>query len=156
MNDETAVVHSPLLDDPAFKLAYAVAANREGVKDFDLEVAKEMNRIRFIASENSLTSRLHDAVRIRCIILSVAYEDNSKRYVITFRADNSDKDETIRSERINSRRGDLVQKLWGPGTDRVNKRAIIYKSNEGVGESAGASHGYRVAPYATFLTQNRP
>lgn len=155
MTEETAGLHRPLLDDPAFRLAYAAVANRKEVADFDLAVAKEMNRIRYVASENSLTSRLRDAVRIPCVILAVDYEDNSKRYVITFRADNGDRDETIRSERTDSRRGDLVQRLWGPGTDRVNQRAIIYKANEGVGESVEASHGYRVAPYATFLTPRR-
>ena len=125
----------------------------------DRAITRRALKIQKLLSERSFPSKVLEATRIAATIKDIKFEDSSKRYLITFRADNSndDADETIRSERTDGANGDNVLAMWDPKR-LVGRHVMIYKYNEMPSEdtkrSGGRnvpSHGYRCAVYVHGL-----
>ena len=138
-----------VIGEPEYQLGYLVAsliAQQTGGVPSEQAVLQQVLKIRQYADERSLIARVMGAVVIRSIIKGVSYETSSKRYVITFRADGSDRDETIRSDRTDGRYGHLVQQLFGR-EGLVGKRALIYKTHEQNASDKEHPVGYRICPY---------
>ena len=62
----------------------------------------------------------------------------------------AEEDEIVRSERVDSARGDSVKEVWGRN-NLIGHRVVLYKHNERVGEDKMREKGYRVAPWVTDL-----
>lgn len=125
----------------------------------DRAITRRALKIQKLLSERSFPSKVLEATRIAATIKDIKFEDSSKRYLITFRADNSteDVDETIRSERTDGANGENVLAMWEPKR-LVGRHVMIYKYNEMPSEdtkrSGGRnvpSHGYRCAVYVQGL-----
>lgn len=129
------------------ELAY-LSLMLSGKKVSETELASEVLKISRAKSEKSLAMLVQSSVRITAKVLDVKFEESSKRYVITFRQIGGEKDETIRSERIDGRRSNDVMQLWG--RDLKNHICLLFKHNE-ESRDASKSNGYRVAPYVIDL-----
>lgn len=132
--------------DPAsIRMAYfALLLSGRKYDNLELAVAQEMLKLDRLASERSLPSMIGRSVKIAATITSIEFEETSKRYLIKFIADNEDKEERVRSERMDSSHKDAVKKIWG--RDLVGHRVIIFKCKDRAG-SKEAPNGYRIAPY---------
>lgn len=136
-------------DPAAIRMAYfALLLSGRKYDNLELAVAQEMLKINRLASERSLPSMVGRSIRITATINSVEFEKSSKRYLIKFQADNGEKEERVRSERMDSSHKDAVKKIWE--RDLVGHRAIIFKCKDRVG-SKKAPNGYRIAPYCIDL-----
>lgn len=135
-----------MLEDPAFRLAYLSLVVGGTSPITEQKLLSEYLRVSSLANPKGLIARVKASIPIWCVIKSVSYEDSSQRYVVTFRADKSDRDETVRSDRVDARGGQFVRDLFGQD-GLTGKRAVIYKLNERAGEDQMHSHGYRVCPY---------
>lgn len=129
------------------ELAY-LSLMLSGKKVTETELASETLKIARAKGEKSLAMLVQSSIRITVKVLDVAFEESSRRYVITFRQIGGDKDETIRSERTDGRRGKEVVQLWG--RDLKDHTCILYKHNE-ESKDPSKSSGYRVAPYVIDL-----
>lgn len=103
-----------------------------------------------MAADNSLAVLVQKSARLVGTIKDIKFEESSQRYLVTFRANNSDEDEIVRSERVDSQRGETVKELWGRN-NLGGHRVVLYKHNERVGEDKKREKGYRVAPWVTDL-----
>lgn len=136
-------------DPAAIRMAYfALLLSGRKYDNLELAVAQEMLKMNRLVSECSLPSLIGRSIRITATINSVEYEESSKRYLIKFQADNGEKEERVRSERMDSSHKDAVKKIWE--RDLVGHRAIIFKCKDRVG-SEEAPNGYRIAPYCIDL-----
>lgn len=132
-------------DPVAIRMAYfALLLSGRKYDNLELAVAQEMLKLDRLASERSLPSMIGRSVKIAATITSIEFEETSKRYLIKFIADNEDKEERVRSERMDSSHKDAVKKIWG--RDLVGHRVIIFKCKDRAG-SKEAPNGYRIAPY---------
>lgn len=130
------------------ELAYLGLCSR-GEKATQASMARETLTVSRITAEGSLPDLVQRCARILGTIESVAFEESSQRFVVTFRADNGGGEaETARSERADGSRGALVRGLW---PSLAGHRAVLYKHNERAGESKEASNGYRVVVWAQDL-----
>ena len=136
-------------DPAAIRMAYfALLLSGRKYDNLELAVAQEMLKMNRLVSERSLPSLIGRSIRITATINSVEYEESSKRYLIKFQADNGEKEERVRSERMDSNHKDAVKKIWE--RDLVGHRAIIFKCKDRVG-SKEVPNGYRIAPYCIDL-----
>ena len=136
-------------DPAAIRMAYfALLLSGRKYDNLELAVAQEMLKMNRLVSERSLPSLIGRSIRITATINSVEFEESSKRYLIKFQADNGEKEERVRSERMDSNHKDAVKKIWE--RDLVGHRAIIFKCKDRVG-SKEALNGYRIAPYCIDL-----
>lgn len=136
-------------DPAAIRMAYfALLLSGRKYDNLELAVAQEMLKMNRLVSERSLPSLIGRSIRITVTINSVEFEESSKRYLIKFHADNGEKEEQVRSERMDSNHKDAVKKIWE--RDLVGHRAIIFKCKDRVG-SKEAPNGYRIAPYCIDL-----
>ncbi len=132
-------------DSASIRMAYfALLLSGRKYDNLELAVAQEMLKLDRLASERSLPSMVGRSVKIAATITSIEFEETSKRYLIKFIADNEDKEERVRSERMDSSHKDAVKKIWG--RDLVGHRVIIFKCKDRAG-SKEAPNGYRIAPY---------
>lgn len=132
-------------DPVAIRMAYfALLLSGRKYDNLELAVAQEMLKLDRLASERSLPSMIARSVKIAATITSIEFEETSKRYLIKFISDNEDKEERVRSERMDSSHKDAVKKIWG--RDLVGHRVIIFKCKDRAG-SKEAPNGYRIAPY---------
>lgn len=113
-------------------------------------LTKEVISIGRMAADNSLAVLVQKSARLVGTIKDIKFEESSQRYLVTFRANNSDEDEIVRSERVDSQRGKTVKELWGRN-NLGGHRVVLYKHNECVGEDKKREKGYRVAPWVTDL-----
>lgn len=132
--------------DPAtIRMAYfALLLSGRKYDDLELAVAQEMLKMNRLTAERSLPNLIGNSVRIAATINSIKFEESSKRYLIKFSADNEEKEEWVRSERVDSSHKAAVKKIWG--RDLVGHRVLIFKYKDKVG-SKEAPNGYRIAPY---------
>lgn len=132
--------------DPAtIRMAYfALLLNGRKYDDLELAVAQEMLKMNRLTAERSLPNLIGNSVRIAATINSIKFEESSKRYLIKFSADNEEKEEWVRSERVDSSHKAAVKKIWG--RDLVGHRVLIFKYKDKVG-SKETPNGYRIAPY---------
>lgn len=136
-------------DPVAIRMAYfALLLSGRKYDNLELAVAQEMLKINRLVSERSLPSLIGRSIRITATINSVEFEESSKRYLIKFQADNGEKEERVRSERMDSNHKEAVKKIWE--RDLVGHRAIIFKCKDRVG-SKETPNGYRIAPYCIDL-----
>ena len=113
-------------DPAAIRMAYfALLLSGRKYDNLELAVAQEMLKMNRLVSERSLPSLIGRSIRITATINSVEYEESSKRYLIKFQADNGEKEERVRSERMDSNHKDAVKKIWE--RDLVGHRAIFFK-----------------------------
>lgn len=132
-------------DSASIRMAYfSLLLSGRKYDNLELAVAQEMLKLDRLASERSLPSMIGRSVKIAATITSIEFEETSKRYLIKFIADNEDKEERVRSERMDSSHKDAVKKIWG--RDLVGHRVIIFKCKDRAG-SKEAPNGYRIAPY---------
>lgn len=113
-------------------------------------LTKEVISIGRMVADNSLAVLVQKSARLVGTIKDIKFEESSQRYLVTFRANNSDEDEIVRSERVDSQRGETVKELWGRN-NFGGHRVVLYKHNERVGEDKKREKGYRVAPWVTDL-----
>lgn len=132
--------------DPAtIRMAYfALLLSGRKYDNLELVVAQEMLKMNRLTAERSLPNLIGNSVRIAATINSIKFEESSKRYLIKFSADNREKEEWVRSERVDSSHKAAVKKIWG--RDLVGHRVLIFKYKDKVG-SKEAPNGYRIAPY---------
>lgn len=132
--------------DPAtIRIAYfALLLSGRKYDNLELAVAQEMLKMNRLTAERSLPNLIGNSVRIAATINSIEFEESSKRYLIKFSADNGEKGEWVRSERVDSSHKAAVKKIWG--RDLVGHRVLIFKYKDKVG-SKEAPNGYRIAPY---------
>ena len=132
--------------DPAtIRMAYfALLLSGRKYDNLELAVAQEMLKMNRLTAERSLPNLIGNSVRIATTINSIKFEESSKRYLIKFSADNGEKEEWVRSERVDSSHKAAVKKIWG--RDLVGHRVLIFKYKDKVG-SKEAPNGYRIAPY---------
>lgn len=136
-------------DPAAIRMAYfALLLSGRKYDNLELAVAQEMLKMNRLVSERSLPSLIGRSIRITATINSVEFEESTKRYLIKFQADNGEKEERVRSERMDSNHKDAVKKIWE--RDLVGHRTIIFKCKDRVG-SKEAPNGYRIAPYCIDL-----
>lgn len=137
--------NEPQYDPAAIRMAYfALLLSGRKHDNLELAVAQEMLKMNRLTAERSLPAMVGRSARINATINSIEFEESSKRYLIKFQADNGDKEEQIRSERIDANHKDAVKKIWG--RDLVGHRVVIFKCKDRVG-SKEAPNGYRIAPY---------
>ena len=132
-----------------FELAY-IGLTFKGELVDAASLTKEVISIGRMAADNSLAVLVQKSARLVGTIKDIKFEESSQRYLVTFRANNSDEDEIIRSERVDSQRGETVKELWGRN-NLGGHRFVLYKHNERVGEDKKREKGYRVAPWVTDL-----
>lgn len=132
--------------DPAtIRMAYfALLLSDRKYDNLELAVAQEMLKMNRLTAERSLPNLIGNSVRIAATINSIKFEESSKRYLIKFSADNEEKEEWVRSERVDSSHKAAVKKIWG--RDLVGHRVLIFKYKDKVGPKE-APNGYRIAPY---------
>ena len=132
--------------DPAtIRMAYfALLLSGRKYDNLELVVAQEMLKMNRLTAERSLPNLIGNSVRIAATINSIKFEESSKSYLIKFSADNGEKEEWVRSERVDSSHKAAVKKIWG--RDLVGHRVLIFKYKDKVG-SKEAPNGYRIAPY---------
>lgn len=132
--------------DPAtIRMAYfALLLSDRKYDNLELAVAQEMLKMNRLTAERSLPNLIGNSVRIAATINSIKFEESSKHYLIKFSADNEEKEEWVRSERVDSSHKAAVKKIWG--RDLVGHRVLIFKYKDKVG-SKEAPNGYRIAPY---------
>lgn len=111
-------------------------------------LTKEVIIIGRMHADNSLAVLVQKSARLVGTIKDIKFEESSQRYLVTFRASNSDEDEIVRSERVDCRR--QAGGRWGK-SNLVGHRVVLYKHNERVGEDKKREKGYRVAPWVTDL-----
>lgn len=136
--------------DPAtIRMAYfaLLLSGRKG-ENLELAVSQEMLKLERLTAERSLPSIIGRSVRIAATINSIEFEESSKRYLIKFQADNGEKEEKIRSERVDSNHKSAVKKIWE--RDLVGHRVLLFKYKDRVGTKE-APNGYRIAPYRIDL-----
>ena len=92
-------------------------------------LTKEVISIGRMAADNSLAVLVQKSARLVGTIKDIKFEESSQRYLVTFRANNSDEDEIVRSERVDSQRGETVKELWGRN-NLGGHRVVLYKHNE--------------------------
>ena len=97
-------------------------------------LTKEVISIGRMAADNSLAVLVQKSARLVGTIKDIKFEESSQRYLVTFRANNSDEDEIVRSERVDSQRGETVKELWGRN-NLGGHRVVLYKHS-----SAGRRH----------------
>lgn len=135
----------PFFDPATIRMAYfALLLSGRKYENLELAVTQEMLKLDRLSSERSLPYIVGTSKRIFAVIDSIEFEETSHRYLIKFHADNGDGQEKVRSERVDSKRGEVVKKIWG--RDLVGHRVVIFKTKENVGSKA-APNGYRVSPY---------
>ena len=100
-------------------------------------LTKEVIIIGRMHADNSLAVLVQKSARLVGTIKDIKFEESSQRYLVTFRASNSDEDE-------------IVKELWEK-SNLVGHRVVLYKHNERVGEDKKREKGYRVAPWVTDL-----
>lgn len=95
-------------------------------------LTKEVISIGRMAADNSLAVLVQKSARLVGTIKDIKFEESSQRYLVTFRANNSDEDEIVRSERVDSQRGETVKELWGRnnlgGHRQAGCNAAIWRS----------------------------
>lgn len=132
-------------DPSAIRMAYfALLLSGRKYDDLELAVAQELLKMDRLTAERSLPSMVAHSVRIAATINSIEFEESSKRYLIKFQADNGEKEERIRSERVDSNHKSAVKKIWERA--QVGPRVLLFKYKDRVG-SKEAPNGYRIAPY---------
>ena len=118
--------------------------------NFDFEVARVALMLRRQLRETSLVSRILNATAIFGTVVSVAFEESSKRYVIQFKAgkqrEGFDDIESFRSDRVDGPNGRMVEQMW---SNAAGRRGYIYKYLEATNDPKKPS--VRLAPYIQFL-----
>lgn len=128
--------------------------NLNEYKSFNELEAALCTRIRTLQSltnENSVAMRMLDGIPIYAEVVSCEKEENTTRYLLTFRATNGDEDEHIRSDRTDGRNGKAVDEMWSkiqPGY-----RVCLYKTQEATKNPNKPT--VRVCPYITVLSRPR-
>lgn len=116
------------------------------------EIAGKVTRrallLKRLCSERSVVMRTLRAVPIPCTVKAVSLEASSQRYVVTFVSDSTGEEERIRTDRVDSANGPLVERMW---PRLAGHRAVIYKLNEEGREESRAGNGYRCAPFVQDL-----
>lgn len=133
------------------RLAY-LALCLKGDDVTPVSLVKETLMVANATKDNSIAMLVQEAVRIRAKVVSIEYEDSSKRYLVEYVASNSDsgKTETIRSERTDGVHGKVVRQIW-EGISRGDE-VIVFKRNEFANDNGkGLASGYRVAPWVTRI-----
>lgn len=113
-------------------------------------LVNETLRIADATKDGSLAVLVQKSVRIRSKVVYVAFEESSRRYLISYVASNSPTGEIekIRSERVDGIHGALVSEIWKEVTP--GDEVVIFKHNEEASDER-MSHGYRVAPWVTVI-----
>lgn len=136
-------------DPAAIRMAYFSLLLSGRLHDnLELAVTQEMLKMNRLTAERSLPAMVGRSARITATINSIKFEESSKRYLIKFQADNGEREEQIRSERIDANHKDAVKKIWE--RNLVGHRVVIFKCKDRVG-SKEAPNGYRIAPYCIDL-----
>lgn len=134
----------------ALAMRHVPATAFEGRAEADLAVASMALRVKDQLSRGSLAMRALAAVPIAATVESVELEESSQRLLVTFRPDRRregyEPKETIRTDRTDGRRGDLVRRLWS-GIEGRHVR--IYKLTEDSGNPERPK--VRVAPFVEVL-----
>ena len=118
--------------------------------ELEMEIARRVCTLLYLISEKSVPHRAIDAVPLwGAEVLDITFEESSKRYLMTFKAAKSNKQEpeTIRSDRTDGSNGNEVKKMWS----KVKKgdRVAIYKLTEETGNPNVPK--VRVAPIIAVL-----
>ncbi|RHL22623.1 hypothetical protein [Collinsella sp. AF38-3AC] len=136
-------------DPAAIRMAYfSLLLSGRPHDNLELAVTQEMLKMNRLTAERSLPAMVGRSARITATINSIKIEESSKRYLIKFQADNGEREEQIRSERIDANHKDAVKKIWE--RNLVGHRVVIFKCKDRVG-SKEAPNGYRIAPYCIDL-----
>ena len=110
---------------------------------FEKAVAKRALTINKLLSDDSLASRILDAVKIYATVTKIEFEQSSQRYKVYFIADNSEDqtEEMIRTDRVDG--GLIMSDKYLNGLK--DRRVCIYKINE-KSDNKRIGAGYRIAP----------
>lgn len=125
---------------------------------YDFEVTRralELRRDTYSqTADNSIASRTLMAVPIRATVLKIELEENTQRYLITFKADSQEEGkevvETIRSDRLDSWYGDMVRQMWD-GLE--GEHVCIYKCMEQTNDPKKPK--VRTAPFVERIPQRK-
>lgn len=128
----------------ALAMGIADFTGDENVDEFNVMVAAA--RLQNYSRDSSLPSRMLKATPIIAKVCDVAFEESSRRYLITFIAKNSDEEEHIRTDRLDGGCGEQISAMVN---DCVGKHCVIYKLLEKQGAKGGRD--VRVAPYIKAL-----
>lgn len=113
-------------------------------------VVESMLFITRMLEENSLPNRVLNAVPLTGTVKKLEFEETSKRYIVTFEAEQGTgdkKDEIVRTDRIDGPTGPIVQKKFT--SNIVGRRCLIFK--ETVPSSTDPNKKVRLAPYIKIL-----
>lgn len=122
--------------------------------DLDVAVCTRVRTIQGLMNENSLPMRMLDGTPIRAEVISCEKEENTSRYLLTFKANNAEDGadpEIIRSDRTDGWNGKAVEKMWAdiePG-----QRVLLYKVVEDTNNPKKPK--VRVAPYIIVTRPNK-
>ena len=133
------------------ELAYLSLA-LSGEEPSPLALARRSLAVRRALGEHSLAMEVHAALPINATITRIDLEASSQRYLVEFLADNNENGvvETIRTDRLDGARGDIVRRLWTPSL--AGHRARIYKLNSPARPGAdGKAREYRRAVFVEDL-----
>lgn len=118
--------------------------------ELEMEVARRVGTLMYLISDKSLPHRELDATPLwGAEVIDITFEESSKRYLMTFKAAKSNKQEPeiVRSDRTDGSNGNIVKEMWS----KVKKgsRVGIYKLTEETGNPSVPK--VRVAPIVVVL-----
>lgn len=106
-------------------------------------LVRESLQVSSMVSERGLAMRVMNSVRFRAVVESISFEQTTQRFLIAYHpADKPNEREEIRSERVDSNRGQLVRMLWNQSL--VGEEVVIFKNNE-PDKTGKVAAGFRVA-----------
>ena len=118
--------------------------------DKECAVLESMIFIMNMLDEQSLANRILGAVRLTGIVKSLDYEETSKRFIVTFEAEQGTgekKEETARTDRTDGPTGAIVRKKFT--SDLIGHRCLIFK--ETTQSSTDPNKKVRLIPYIKII-----
>lgn len=118
--------------------------------ELEVALATRVRTIQNLLSERSLPMRMLEGIPIRATVVDIKKEENTNRYLLTFKATNAkegDENEHIRSDRTDGWNGKGVEEMWS--RIKPGQRVILYKLNETTNNPNKPK--VRVAPYIAPL-----
>lgn len=118
--------------------------------DLDAAVCTRVRTLQGLLREDSIPMRMLEGIPIRAEVISCEKEENTSRYLLTFKANNAEEGaepEIIRSDRTDGWNGRAVEKMWSgiePG-----QRVLLYKVTEETNNPKKPK--VRVAPYIVII-----
>lgn len=114
--------------------------------ELEAEVCTRIRTLQSLMSERSLPMRMLEGIPIYAEVISCEKEENTSRYLLTFKASNAEEGaepEIIRSDRTDGRNGKAVDKMWCE--IEAGQRVLLYKITEETNNPKKPK--VRVAPY---------